>query len=169
MAHVNNDALVDKLCERLAVETGGVDIYRAAIAKLDDPMVVARLEHFMQQEAKHRDLLAAYLDRLGVEGRQTPSARLAKHEGEAYLKLIGEADTPAQLLNILLTVELMDENGWEMIVNLGRDIHDDDMVHTLEGALQEEKEHLRGVRGMLARMTRDDLAAADAANPSDPV
>ena len=31
---MNKDALVDKLCERLAVETGGVDIYQAAIAKL---------------------------------------------------------------------------------------------------------------------------------------
>ena len=154
MAHVNMDALVDKLCERLAVETGGVDIYRAAIAKVDDPTVAARLEHFMQDEADHRDLLEAYLTRLGVSERDTPSARLAKHEGKAYLDLIGEAQTPAQVLNILLTVELMDENGWEMIINLGRDLDDDDLVRTLDAALQEEKDHLRGVRGMLAQMTR---------------
>lgn len=154
MAHVNMDALVDKLCERLAVETGGVDIYRAAIAKVDDPTVAARLEHFMQDEADHRDLLEAYLTRLGVRERDTPSARLAGHEGKAYLELIGEAQTPAQVLNILLTVELMDENGWEMIINLGRDLGDDDLVRTLDAALQEEKDHLRGVRGMLAQMTR---------------
>ena len=43
MAHVNKDALVDKLCERLAVETGGVGIYKAAIAKIGDPTVAARL------------------------------------------------------------------------------------------------------------------------------
>jgi rubrerythrin len=162
MAHVNNDALVDKLCERLAVETGGVDIYQAAIAKLDDPTMVGRLQHFMQDEARHRDLLAAYLDKLGVEDRETPSARLAKHEGEAFLKLVAEANTPAQILNIMLTIELMDENGWEMIINLGRDIHDDDMVRTLNVALKDEKEHLRGVRGMLAQVTR---ASFDAAEP----
>jgi rubrerythrin len=160
MAHPNNDALVDKLCERLAVETGGVDIYQAAIAKLDDPTVISRLTHFMKEEAKHRDLLAAYLDKLGVENRETPSARLAKHEGEAYMKLIGEAETPAQILNILLTIELMDENGWEMIINLGRDIHDEEMVRTLNVALKDEKEHLRGVRGMLAGMTRELIEAA---------
>jgi|KBSMisStandDraft_5_1062788.scaffolds.fasta_scaffold315607_2 rubrerythrin len=154
MAHVNKDALVDKLCERLAVETGGVGIYQAAIAKIEDPAVAARLRHFMQEEAEHRDLLAAYLDKLGVSERETPSARLAKHEGEAYLKLIGEAEMPAQVLNILLTIELMDENGWEMIINLGRDVGDDELVRTLNAALQEEKEHLRGVRGMLAQMTR---------------
>jgi rubrerythrin len=108
----------------------------------------------MQEEAEHRDLLAAYLDKLGVSERETPSARLAKHEGEAYLKLIGEAEMPAQVLNILLTIELMDENGWEMIINLGRDVGDDELVRTLNAALQEEKEHLRGVRGMLAQMTR---------------
>ncbi len=167
MAHVNNGALVDKLCERLAVETGGVDIYQAAIAKLDDPTAITRLKHFMQEEAKHRDLLAAYLDRLGVADRETPSACLAKHEGEAYLKLIGEADTPGQLLNILLTVELMDENGWEMLINVGRDLHDDDLVRTLNVALQDEKEHLRGVRGMLAQLTRQTVAAAE--TPPEPV
>ena len=52
MAHVNMEALVDKLCERLAVETGGVDIYQAAIAKIDDPTIAARLKHFMQEEAR---------------------------------------------------------------------------------------------------------------------
>jgi rubrerythrin len=163
MAHLNNDTLVDKLCERLAVETGGVDIYRAAIAKLNDPPTIARLQHFMQDEAKHRDLLSAYLDKLGVEDRETPAARLARHEGEAFMKLIAEADTPAQLLNILLTIELMDENGWEMIINLGRDLGDDELVRTLDAALQEEKEHLRGVRGMLAQMNRDLMSAAEEA------
>jgi rubrerythrin len=155
MAHVNMDALVDTLCERLAVETGGVDIYKAALTKIADPTVGARLEHFMHEEATHRDLLAAYLDKLGVDDRDTPSARLARHEGEAYLRLLAEADTPAQVLNILLTVELMDESGWEMMINLGRDIGDDDMVRTFNCALQDEKEHLRGVRGMLAQMNRE--------------
>jgi rubrerythrin len=162
MAQVNMDALVDKLCERLTVETGAVDIYEAAIAKLDDPTIVSRLKRFKQEEAEHRDLLAGYLDQLGVEDRDTPSARLARHEGEAYLKLVAEAETPAQVLNILLTIELMDESGWEMIIDIGRDIHDDAMVRTLNVALQEEKEHLRGVRGMLAQATREMMMAPEA-------
>ena len=148
------NALVDLLCERLAVETGGVELYRAILAKLPEQEVAARLEHFMNEEAQHRDLLAGYLDRMNVSDRETPSARLAKHEGEAYLTLVGEATTPAQLLNILLTVELMDETGWEMLINLGRDLGDEDMVATFTQALRSEKEHLRGVRGMLAQMNR---------------
>ena len=162
MATVNKDALVDKLCERLAVETGGVGIYEAAIAKVGDPTLAARLRHFMDEEAEHRDLLDKYLTQLGVTERETPSARLAKHEGEAYLKLIGEAETPAQVLNILLTVELMDENAWEMIINLGRDLGDETMVRTFNMALKEEKEHLRGVRGMLAELTREMMMGEEA-------
>jgi rubrerythrin len=152
------DALVDLLCERLAVETGGVELYRAALARLQSMSaalaVTERLEHFMHEEAQHRDLLAGYLDRLNVTERQTPSARLAEHEGEAYAKLIAEAETPAQLLNILLTVELTDETGWEMLINLGRDLRDEEMVSMFGQALRSEKEHLRGVRGMLAQMNR---------------
>ncbi len=166
MAHVNRDALVDKLCERWTVETSGVDIYRAAIAKVGDATVAARLERFMRQEAEHRDLLAAYLDHLGVEDRETPAARLARHEGRALMMLIGEAETPAQVLNILLTLELMDESGWEIIIDLGRDIHDEELVYRLDGALEEEKEHLRGVRGMLAEVNRALLRAEDP-NPAD--
>jgi rubrerythrin len=161
MAHVNMEALVDRLCERLAVETGGVDIYQAAIAKIDDPTIAARLKHFMQEEANHRDLLTGYLDKLGVENRDTPSARLARLEGQAYLKLIAEATTPVHVINVLLTIELMDENAWEMIVNLGRDIHDDEMVRTLAGALKAEKEHLRGVRGIMAQLTREVMVVED--------
>jgi len=65
------------------------------------------------------------------------------------------------VLNILLTVELMDENGWEMILDLGRDLHDDELVRTLKVALRDEKEHLRGVRGMLATMTRSLMMSAE--------
>lgn len=158
---MNRIALVDKLCERLAVETGGVDIYQAAIAKIRDRAMAARLERFLRDEVAHRDLLSGYLDRLGVGDRETPSARLARMEGAAYLELIGEASTEAQVLNILFTVELMDENGWEMLVDLGRDLHDDEMVHTLKSALGDEKEHLRGVRGMLAGATRAMMNAEE--------
>lgn len=162
MPQLKMQALADLLCERLAVEVHGVELYRAILAKLDEPKLVARLEPFMRQEIAHRDRLAGYLDRLGVTERETPSARLAAHEGEAYLRLVGEAETPVQLLNILTTVELMDETGWERLINLGRDVGDVDMVHTFEQALREEKEHLRGVRGMLAQMTRAMVMAEEA-------
>jgi rubrerythrin len=162
MRQVNMDALLDKLCERLAVETGGVDIYRAVIDKIEDERIKARLDHFMREEAQHRDMLAAYVDRLGAKTQHTPSARLAEHEGHAYLKLIAEATTDAQLLTILLTVELMDETGWEMLVDLGRDVGEEQMASGFQQALKEEKEHLRGVRGMLALMTRQLVMETEA-------
>jgi rubrerythrin len=157
MPQLNRDALVDKLCERLAVETAGVDIYEAVIAKMTDERLTTRLKHYMHDEAKHRDLLTAYLERMGETMHETPSARMARLEGQAYLKLVDEATTPAQLLNILLTVELMDETAWEMLVNLGRDMGEDDMVRSFDTALRDEKEHLRGVRGMLATLTRASM------------
>ena len=164
--HVNKDALIDKLCERLAVESGGVEIYQAVLAKLDDRSLSPRLERYQREEAAHRDLLAAYLDRHGASERETPSARLAAHEGQAYLKLIEEAQTPAQLLNILVTVELMDENGWEMLVNLARDLGDDELVRACTGALRQEKEHLRGVRGMAAQLVREMMTLDEESSPT---
>ena len=37
------------------------------------------------------------------------------------------------------------------------------MVRTLNAALQEEKEHLRGVRGMLAQITREMMMTEEPA------
>jgi rubrerythrin len=157
------NALIDKLCERLAVEEGGVKIYQAILDKLSgDGELVSRLRRFQTEESGHVDVLERYLDQLGVsEGaRETPSARLARHEGEAYLRLIDEADTPTQLLNILLTVELTDENAWELLINLGRDRGDEEMVGAFAECLRHEKEHLMKVRGMVARRVRAEIEAA---------
>jgi len=155
------NGLIDKLCERLAVETGGVVLYQAVLDKLiDNDSLCSRLRRFQADEARHRDVLIEYLDKLGVpkDQRETPSARLAEHEGQAYLKLIGEAETPAQILNVLLTVELMDENAWELLVDFARDRGDEESVRIFDQCLREEKEHLIKVRGALVRMIREDLA-----------
>jgi hypothetical protein len=189
---VNQSALVDKVCERLAVEAGAVMIYDAilakpAIADMEDEAVVHRLRAFQRDEMKHRDLLSTYLDRMGVTDRDTPSGRLAKHEVEAFLRLIGEADTALQLLNILLTVEMTDENGWELLINLGRDLgavayageggapgvsepgdqgesatpgEPGELVRLFNAALRAEKEHLRGVRGLVAQLAKESLIEA---------
>jgi rubrerythrin len=161
------NALIDKLCERLAVEEGGVRIYQAILDKLGgDEDVVSRLRRFQADEAQHREVLARYLDQLGVAGdaRVTPSALLARHEGEAYLRLIEEAETPAQLLNILLTVELTDENAWELLINLGRDRGDDEMVAAFAECLRHEKDHLMKVRGMVAQRVRSEIEAPEIAS-----
>ena len=180
---VNQVAFIDQVCERLAVETCGVKIYEAILAKpalaaLEEPAVLQRLRTFQRDEARHRDLLRVYLDRLGVTDVETPSARLARHEGEAFLRLIDEAQTAHQLLNILLTVELMDETAWEMLVNLGRDLagmagksEEDriegeapaasEIVQTFNAALREEKEHLRGVRGLVAQLSKEEIMAPE--------
>ena len=154
-------ALIDKLCERLAVEIGGVEIYQAILSRLPgDDELTRRLRRFQAEEARHRDLLSGYLDRLGVSDRETPSARLARLEAHAFLKLIDEAETPAQLLDVLLTVELMDETAWELLINLARDLGDEAMLSQFADCLRHEKEHLMKVRGAVAERLRAELSGA---------
>jgi rubrerythrin len=147
---------VDKLCERLAIEEAAVKLYESILQRIEDPDVARRLERFQREEAQHRDLLAAYLDKLDIsaEERDTPSARLARHEGEALLSLVAEAETASQLLQVVLTLELMDETGWELLINLGRDTGDDQLVATFERCLRDEKDQLRQIRGMVSEDAR---------------
>lgn len=153
------DRLVDLLCARLAVEEAVVRIYDALRGKVQDPEIDKKLARFERQEVQHRDLLATWLDRIGVPQpmRQTPEARVARLEGESYLRLIDEIESPLHLLSILLTVELTDETGWELLIDLARDLGDREVLEAFEPCLDNEKDHLRQVRGMVAELSRVEM------------
>ncbi len=52
----------------------------------------------------------------------------------------------AQSLQAVLTAELADNAGWEMLINLARELGQDDMADEFEVALSNEEERLLKVR-----------------------
>lgn len=162
---MNQQVFIDKLCERLAVEQAGVRLYEAVLARVDDADARRRLDRFRRDEIRHRDLIAAHLERANVsdEARETASVRLARAEGEAMLKLVDECAGELPLFNLLLTVELTDETGWELLIDLARDAGEMQLVESFAGCLRAEKEHLRTLRGLVAERARAALEShADA-------
>jgi hypothetical protein len=61
----------------------------------------------------------------------------------------------AQCLQALLTAELTDNAGWELLINLADNLGYDDLKTEFESALANEQEHLLDVRNWLSECVMD--------------
>lgn len=142
--------LMDKLGERIASERTGTRLYDALIAKcevlLDDTisMTMDDLRRIRADEARHMALVADAVDTLGGDPTAvTPSADLAGVESMGLIQVMNDPRTSiAQCLHALLTAELADRAGWEMLIALADAQDLDDLVLQFSEALDAEREHL---------------------------
>lgn len=57
--------------------------------------------------------------------------------------------TLAQCLNAMMTAELTDNAGWELLISLTQDAGESDLAQAFEGALIEEARHLDVIKTWL--------------------
>jgi rubrerythrin len=153
------EVLIDKLGERLAFERGGVRLYDALLTKCRasgdrvGDMSSERLGHFRNEEAAHFRLVGRALEALGADPTaQTPSADVTGVEAMGLMKVVEDPRTSvAQALHAILLAELADHAGWELLIELARNMGQDQMVESFETALAEEQEHLSSVRRWYAQ------------------
>jgi hypothetical protein len=154
LAGRGTDILVDKLGERLAFQRLVTRLYDALLAKFraapaalpDVPRDLLRT--FRDEDATHFNILADAMERLGADPTaQTPAADVL---GVCCLGLLQAMDDPrttlSQSLEVLFTAELLDHEGWNLLIDLARELGESDLVKELRGAHDEERRHLAEVR-----------------------
>lgn len=165
--------LLDKLGERLAFERTGARLYQALIDKWPSlepeamqlgPTLVELLR-LQDQELRHLGIVRAAIESLGADPTaMTPSADAVGVEGMGLVQLIN--DPRASLLDclhVLLTAELVDNDGWVVLTDLADRLGHDAMAESFRQALLEEEEHLLRVRAWFAATT---FAAAGVEEPA---
>jgi rubrerythrin len=152
------EVLIDKLGERLAFERTGTRLYEAMIAKAEaltgtPADLLDDLHRFHREELEHFRLAVACMEQLGADPTaQTPCADAAGVASAGLLQAITDPRTDmAQSLNALLAAELIDNAGWELLINLTRSMGHEEMADTFEKALSQEQVHLETIRGRLDR------------------
>ena len=151
------EMLIDKLGERLAFERAGVRLYQAFIAKLeaiDKGPQKAWLEtawHFCEEEKAHFELVSEALEKIGADPTaQTPCADALDVASAGAIKLIQDPRSNiAQSLNALLGVELIDNAGWELLIQLAQLSKQEHMIESFKTALKSEQDHLNTVKNWL--------------------
>jgi rubrerythrin len=170
--------LIDKLGERLAFERAGTRLYDALIAKFDamdtgdTSMQLHELQRIRADEARHFTMIAAAIESIGGDPTaQTPSADLVGVEALGLIQVVTDPRTTlAQSLHAMLTAELSDRAGWEVLMILAEQSGQAALNSDFAIALQQEQEHLELVQKWYreALMGRDQ-GAADVGEPAAPV
>ncbi|RPI14342.1 MAG: ferritin-like domain-containing protein [Lysobacterales bacterium] len=179
--------LVDKLAERLAFERTGTRLYDALIAKYetlyagstlagrgdgngadadDYDGYVSRetLVEVRNQEAEHFMLVADAIRRLGADPTaETPCADSVGVQSIGLVQTVSDPRTSlAQSLNAMLTAELADNAGWELLIQLAESLGQDEMADQFRDALATEARHLQMIRSWLTLLVMAESGNAPA-------
>lgn len=160
--------LVDKLGERLAFERTGVRLYEALLMKLESdgswPGGPSRetLEEFCEQERRHFEMLHECIESMGGDPTaMTPSADIAGVASEGVVKVITDPRSSLkESLEALLIAELVDHDGWEMLIGIAGGLGENNWVQAFQDAHQEEERHLQTVRNWLTKGLEQEAGAA---------
>jgi hypothetical protein len=145
--------LLDKLSEREAFERMGVRLYDALITKVEASREsgapsAADLRRLRTEELEHFHLVAERLKRLGGDNTaESPCADVMGVASRGLTHVVTDPRTSvAQSLSALLTAELTDNAGWELLIQLCDKLGEDKMAAEFQKALAQEAEHLEKVR-----------------------
>lgn len=161
--------LLDKLGERLAFERQGTRLYEAFLQKCESLTLedasgpsTEELRHICQEELEHFHLLQNAITALGGDATvQTPSADVAGVLSHGVLQVVSDPRTTIpQTLQAMLTAELVDNDGWQMLQDLAAELGQDDLEEQCRKAFEEEQEHLEKVREWLTSMTMDEASGS---------
>jgi rubrerythrin len=170
LAEKNRALVIDLLGERLAFERESVRLYDAVLEKmgrLAEEEVASMLEQTLlhrEQEKQHAALLEQHIRELGGDaGARTELARLTERESQGIAQVILDPAEPLpHLLHALLAAELVDNAGWDLLVELADEAGDREARRTFKRCLREEEDHLIFVRESLERLARRELLAGEA-------
>ena len=106
------------------------------------------LLEFRHQEAEHFLLVSQAISRLGGDPTaQTPCADAVGMMSAGLVQTVSDPRTSlTQSLGAILTAELTDVAGWELLARLAQAMGQDEMARSFRAALQQEERHLRVIR-----------------------
>jgi hypothetical protein len=114
------------------------------------------LMRIRSEELEHFHMLGQAMLKMGGDPTaQTPCADVTATASMGIVQVVTDPRTTfAQSLNAMLTAELTDNAGWELLVQLAEDAGETDLAGRFLGALAQEQEHLAIVKGWLSALMK---------------
>lgn len=155
--------LLDQLGERLAVARMSVRLYDAVIGKYHpvdhsgSDISLEKLIQFRDENYQHFLLLSYVIEEFrGDPTIQTPSADLAGIWMTGFQKAVLDFRTRFfESLESLLMVELIDHEGWDLLVQLTRSIKMDEVSVKFQNVFKETESHVNGIRSAVKNAILD--------------
>jgi rubrerythrin len=175
LAEKNPDKVIDLLNERLTFERAGVKLYDAIVGNMQrsGSPEVARMLPTMNvhrdQEKEHEEWLEAQIRKLGGDAHgKTEMSELITAESVGVERVVASDTNLVHQIHALLTAELVDNAGWELLLELADDADDDEARWDFRKRLHEEEEHLIFVRRAVVAFTRRTVLGQTVQLPGSP-
>ena len=173
----NRDNLVSLLAERATFERAAVALYDAmldAASDLDHPVVVSSIDTLRQhrdEEEEHAEWVEGLLAKLGGVP-QHELATVADREAQILLDVVHNAHASGSVLPIfyaMLSSELMDGEGWKLLLEVADEVDDPDAVVELKMRVAREDRHLELIREIILTLAKESVMFAQDAEVVDEV
>ncbi|OLC76343.1 MAG: hypothetical protein AUH83_06480 [Deltaproteobacteria bacterium 13_1_40CM_4_68_19] len=172
LAKKNVGKVIDLLSERLAFERAAVKLYDTLHARLrvaTDPALRAlleQIEHDRDEEKEHEEWLEEQIRALGGDAHApTERSVLVRAESEGVERVMRRDDSIPHDFHALLTAELADNAGWDLLVQIADEFGDSAAKKEFKKRLREEERHLLFVRKTLLELTKQEVSVGPPSPP----
>lgn len=161
---MHDAAFIDKLSERLTFELISSRLYQAFLNQHYNPRDhyplpdIKKLENFHQEEVNHYLVLREVLNQMGVDP-QVPSigAELCETASTGWFQVMENSQTTfLQALEMLLQAELVDNSGWEILIEFTERLGLGKLAIQFQQCLDQEVIHLTTIKDWVQKLTLDE-------------
>jgi ferritin-like metal-binding protein YciE len=168
LAQKNKAKLIDLLNERLTFERSGVRLYDTILKKMESAgsmegtRLLDEMREHRDQEKEHEEWLEECIRSLGGDAHgETEMSKLVERESQGIEKVVQEDSELPHLFHALLAAELVDNAGWDLLVQLADEAGDRQAKKEFRKRLNEEAEHLVVVRRALEKNILKEVLQQD--------
>lgn len=136
----------------------GTDVL--AVVLEEDPLQT--LTRIRNEEIEHFHMLCDSMKRMGGDPTaMTPCADVAGTAVLGILQVVTDPRTTlAQSLTAILSAEMTDQAGWELLERLATEVGQADLATLFHGALEQEQEHVAIIRSWLSHLLSREAGTA---------
>jgi len=172
----NRSKLIDVLNERLAFERAGVMLYDRILARMRESQdenirrMLDEMEKHRNEEKEHEEWLEEQIRMLGGSAHtDTEHSVLVSRESQGIIDVVMNDPELPHLFHALLAAELVDNAGWDLLVQIADEAGDKASKREFKKRLHEEEDHLLFVRKAVEKFTIKDVLGEDVKMPKSTI
>lgn len=172
LANYDKLKVIDVLNERLAFERAGVKLYDRILGVMrasGDENVLRMLEEMQghrEEEKEHEEWLEEQIRFLGGDAHaETEKSRLITRESKGIEEVVMSDAKLPHLFHALLAAELVDNAGWDLLVQLADEAGDRSAKRELKKRLHEEEDHLLFIRKAVEKLSFQEVLGEEVKLP----
>ncbi len=172
LASHDKTKVIDVLTERLAFERAGVKLYDRVLQVMrgagDENVarMLPEMEEHRNQEKEHEEWLEEQIRSIGGDAHtETDKSRLITRESKGIEEVVmSDAELP-HLFHALLAAELVDNAGWDLLVQIADEADDSEAKREFKKRLHEEEDHLLLLRKAMQKLSFQEVLGEEAQMP----